>query len=80
MNSLIDALAGPTGTGTSRERSRPASAASPEPSFATQVLAFYPYPQPVTEAPLRGALDPRHRQVQPCTPGAGPRRRGQRED
>lgn len=80
MTTLIDALAGPPEARPAHERARRGHAAAAEPSFASQVLVFYPFPQPATDAAARGSPDSRHRQVQPANPGAGLRKRGQRED
>jgi hypothetical protein len=78
MNTLLDALAGPSDAAPRRE---PRKAAEPaEPSFAAQVMAFYPYPQPAVETQPRTMQEARNRQIQPCSPGAGSRRRGQRGD
>ncbi|MFM7784155.1 MAG: hypothetical protein ACKPE6_05865 [Gammaproteobacteria bacterium] len=78
MNTLLDALAGPPDTTPRRGQRKAADPA--EPSFAAQVMVFYPYPQPAADAQSRATQEARNRQVQPCAPGAGSRRRGQRGD
>lgn len=78
MNTLLDALAGPpdaTPRGAQRKAANPA-----EPSFAAQVMVFYPYPQPAVETQSRALQEARSRQIQPCAPGTASRRRGQRGD
>ena len=80
MNTLIDALAGPAEASPARDRRARAQGAAAEPSFASQVLVFYPYPQAAADPAARAALEARNRQVQPGNPGAGTRKRSQRED
>jgi hypothetical protein len=78
MNTLIDALAAPSDTPARRGHRKAADPS--EPSFAAQVMVFYPYPQAAADAQSRATLEARNRQIQPCAAGAGSRRRGQRGD